>query len=105
MFFLIVLVPHYFRKLLPDYYVTLVYPPLCLISEHVSILRVNPKSRLFFPPFSPVTGSFPVLLQLPNGHTLPVAIPASIASSSVHIPTAIPVSCSLLLSVIVVLVI
>ncbi|XP_040057451.2 cyclic AMP-dependent transcription factor ATF-2 isoform X1 [Gasterosteus aculeatus] len=41
-------------------------------------------------PIVPVTGSFPVLLQLPNGHTLPVAIPASIASSSVHIPTAIP---------------
>ncbi|KAK7153647.1 hypothetical protein R3I94_007134 [Phoxinus phoxinus] len=38
----------------------------------------------------PVTGTFPVLLQLPNGQTMPVAIPATIASSSVHIPTAIP---------------
>lgn len=41
---------------------------------------------------SPVSGTFPVLLQLPNGQTMPVAIPATIASSSVHIPTAIPVS-------------
>ncbi|XP_073768495.1 cyclic AMP-dependent transcription factor ATF-2 isoform X3 [Danio rerio] len=39
---------------------------------------------------SPVSGTFPVLLQLPNGQTMPVAIPATIASSSVHIPTAIP---------------
>lgn len=42
--------------------------------------------------FSPVSGTFPVLLQLPNGQTMPVAIPASITSSSVHIPTTIPVS-------------
>lgn len=47
--------------------------------------------------FSPVSGTFPVLLQLPNGQTMPVAIPASITSSSVpvHIPTAIPVSVQL----------
>lgn len=42
-------------------------------------------------PSSPVSGTFPVLFQLPNGQTMPVAIPATIASS-VHIPTAIPVS-------------
>ncbi|XP_030642104.1 cyclic AMP-dependent transcription factor ATF-2 [Chanos chanos] len=41
-------------------------------------------------PIVPVSGTFPVLLQLPNGQTMPVAIPATIASSSVHIPTAIP---------------
>uniref|UniRef100_A0A3B3BDM8 Cyclic AMP-dependent transcription factor ATF-2 n=1 Tax=Oryzias melastigma TaxID=30732 RepID=A0A3B3BDM8_ORYME len=41
-------------------------------------------------PIVPVSGTFPVLLQLPNGQTMPVAIPASITSSSVHIPTAIP---------------
>ncbi|XP_044073125.1 cyclic AMP-dependent transcription factor ATF-2 isoform X4 [Siniperca chuatsi] len=41
---------------------------------------------------SPVSGTFPVLLQLPNGQTMPVAIPASITSSSVHIPTTIPLS-------------
>nr|XP_020490155.1 cyclic AMP-dependent transcription factor ATF-2 isoform X1 [Labrus bergylta]XP_029133300.1 cyclic AMP-dependent transcription factor ATF-2 isoform X1 [Labrus bergylta] len=41
-------------------------------------------------PIVPVSGTFPVLLQLPNGQTVPVAIPASITSSSVHIPTAIP---------------
>ncbi|KAK5609567.1 Alcohol O-acetyltransferase [Crenichthys baileyi] len=41
-------------------------------------------------PIVPVTGTFPVLLQLPNGQTMPVAIPASITSSSVHIPTTIP---------------
>ncbi|TRY85336.1 hypothetical protein DNTS_031288 [Danionella cerebrum] len=41
-------------------------------------------------PIVPVSGTFPVLLQLSNGQTMPVAIPATIASSSVHIPTAIP---------------
>ncbi|KAM8856255.1 cyclic AMP-dependent transcription factor ATF-2 isoform 1-T2 [Spinachia spinachia] len=41
-------------------------------------------------PIVPGTGSFPVLLQLPNGHTLPVALSAPITSSSVHVPTAIP---------------
>ncbi|XP_077472584.1 cyclic AMP-dependent transcription factor ATF-2 isoform X3 [Stigmatopora argus] len=38
----------------------------------------------------PVSGTFPVLLQLPNGQTMPIAIPASITSSNVHIPTTIP---------------
>ncbi|XP_034417012.1 cyclic AMP-dependent transcription factor ATF-2 isoform X2 [Cyclopterus lumpus] len=41
-------------------------------------------------PIVPVSGTFPVLLQLPNGQTMPVAIPASITSSSLHIPTTIP---------------
>ncbi|XP_034550263.1 cyclic AMP-dependent transcription factor ATF-2 isoform X2 [Notolabrus celidotus] len=41
-------------------------------------------------PIVPLSGTFPVLLQLPNGQTMPVAIPASITSSSVHIPTTIP---------------
>ncbi|XP_063743634.1 cyclic AMP-dependent transcription factor ATF-2 isoform X2 [Eleginops maclovinus] len=41
-------------------------------------------------PIVPVSGTFPVLLQLPNGQTMPVAIPASITSSSIHIPTTIP---------------
>ncbi|XP_068429070.1 cyclic AMP-dependent transcription factor ATF-2 isoform X2 [Clinocottus analis] len=41
-------------------------------------------------PIVPVSGTFPLLLQLPNGQTVPVAIPASITSSSVHIPTTIP---------------
>ncbi|GAA6108097.1 cyclic AMP-dependent transcription factor ATF-2 isoform X2 [Tachysurus ichikawai] len=41
-------------------------------------------------PIVPVSGTFPVILQLPNGQTMPVAIPATIASSNVHIPTAIP---------------
>lgn len=56
-------------------------------------------SQLMFSPlpFSPVSGTFPVLLQLPNGQTMPVAIPASITSSSVHIPTTIPVSILLLI--------
>uniref|UniRef100_A0A8C7RGC1 Activating transcription factor 2 n=1 Tax=Oncorhynchus mykiss TaxID=8022 RepID=A0A8C7RGC1_ONCMY len=40
-------------------------------------------------PIVPVSGTFPVLFQLPNGQTMPIAIPATIASS-VHIPTAIP---------------
>ncbi|KAI4805563.1 hypothetical protein KUCAC02_010167 [Chaenocephalus aceratus] len=41
-------------------------------------------------PVVPVSGTFPVLLQLPNSQTMPVAIPASITSSSIHIPTTIP---------------
>ncbi|XP_061697740.1 cyclic AMP-dependent transcription factor ATF-2 [Syngnathoides biaculeatus] len=41
-------------------------------------------------PIVPVSGTFPVLLQLPNGQTMPVSIPASLTSSSVHIPTTIP---------------
>uniref|UniRef100_A0A3Q2XSQ4 Cyclic AMP-dependent transcription factor ATF-2 n=1 Tax=Hippocampus comes TaxID=109280 RepID=A0A3Q2XSQ4_HIPCM len=48
-------------------------------------------------PIVPVSGTFPVLLQLPNGQTMPVAIPAAITSSSVHIPTAIPVSAPLVI--------
>uniref|UniRef100_A0A8C7RI24 Activating transcription factor 2 n=1 Tax=Oncorhynchus mykiss TaxID=8022 RepID=A0A8C7RI24_ONCMY len=42
-------------------------------------------------PIVPVSGTFPILFQLPNGQTMPVAIPATIASR-VHIPIAIPVS-------------
>lgn len=48
-----------------------------------------------FPSFvfiSPVPGPFPLLLHLPNGQTMPVAIPASITSSNVHVPAAVPVS-------------
>ncbi|KAI9530194.1 Alcohol O-acetyltransferase [Dissostichus eleginoides] len=41
-------------------------------------------------PVVPVSGTFPVLLQLPNGQNMPVAIPASITSSSIHILTTIP---------------
>ncbi|XP_033900815.1 cyclic AMP-dependent transcription factor ATF-2 isoform X3 [Acipenser ruthenus] len=41
-------------------------------------------------PIVPISGSFPVLLQLPNGQTMPVAIPATIANTSVHMPTTIP---------------
>lgn len=54
------------------------------------------KNTLFnFPYFvflSPVPGPFPLLLHLPNGQTMPVAIPASITSSNVHVPAAVPVS-------------
>ncbi|KAJ0005645.1 hypothetical protein NQD34_015539 [Periophthalmus magnuspinnatus] len=52
-----------------------------------SVITQSPPSNR---PIVPVSGTFPVLLQLPNGQTMPVAIPASITSSSVHIPTAIP---------------
>ncbi|KAJ7345620.1 hypothetical protein JRQ81_001570 [Phrynocephalus forsythii] len=38
----------------------------------------------------PVPGPFPLLLHLPNGQTMPVAIPASITNSNVHVPTAVP---------------
>ncbi|XP_013921655.1 PREDICTED: cyclic AMP-dependent transcription factor ATF-2 isoform X2 [Thamnophis sirtalis] len=43
-------------------------------------------------PIVPVPGPFPLLLHLPNGQTMPVAIPASITNSNVHVPTAVPVS-------------
>uniref|UniRef100_A0A8C2AJE7 Activating transcription factor 2 n=1 Tax=Cyprinus carpio TaxID=7962 RepID=A0A8C2AJE7_CYPCA len=42
------------------------------------ITQVPSSSR----PIVPVSGTFPVLLQLPNGQTMPVAIPATIASSN-----------------------
>ncbi|KAG7256200.1 hypothetical protein CRUP_025966, partial [Coryphaenoides rupestris] len=40
----------------------------------------------------PVSGTFPMLLQLPNGQTMPVALPIAITSSAMHIPAAIPVT-------------
>ncbi|KAF7244987.1 Cyclic AMP-dependent transcription factor ATF-2 [Varanus komodoensis] len=43
-------------------------------------------------PIVPVPGPFPLLLHLPNGQTMPVAIPATITNSNVHVPTAVPVS-------------
>uniref|UniRef100_A0A9L0TS01 Cyclic AMP-dependent transcription factor ATF-2 n=1 Tax=Equus caballus TaxID=9796 RepID=A0A9L0TS01_HORSE len=43
-------------------------------------------------PIVPVPGPFPLLLHLPNGQTMPVAIPASITSSNVHVPAAVPAS-------------
>ncbi|KAK1165660.1 cyclic AMP-dependent transcription factor ATF-2-like [Acipenser oxyrinchus oxyrinchus] len=50
------------------------------------ITQIPPANR----PIVPISGSFPVLLQLPNGQTMPVAIPATIANTSVHMPTTIP---------------
>ncbi|XP_071418919.1 cyclic AMP-dependent transcription factor ATF-2 isoform X3 [Pithys albifrons albifrons] len=41
-------------------------------------------------PIVPVPGPFPLLLHLPNGQTMPVAIPASITNSNVHVPAAVP---------------
>ncbi|XP_050196113.1 cyclic AMP-dependent transcription factor ATF-2 isoform X3 [Myiozetetes cayanensis] len=41
-------------------------------------------------PVVPVPGPFPLLLHLPNGQTMPVAIPASITNSNVHVPAAVP---------------
>ncbi|KAM8934525.1 cyclic AMP-dependent transcription factor ATF-2 isoform 1-T1 [Pelodytes ibericus] len=38
----------------------------------------------------PVPAPFPLLLHLPNGQTMPVAIPASITNSNVHIPASVP---------------
>ncbi|XP_072332733.1 cyclic AMP-dependent transcription factor ATF-2 isoform X2 [Scyliorhinus torazame] len=38
----------------------------------------------------PVSGSVPLLLQLPNGQTMPVTIPASITNPSVRIHTTVP---------------
>ncbi|XP_007888219.1 cyclic AMP-dependent transcription factor ATF-2 isoform X1 [Callorhinchus milii] len=39
----------------------------------------------------PVTGSVPLLLQLPNGQTMPVTIPASLSNPSVRILTTVPI--------------
>ncbi|XP_041057436.1 cyclic AMP-dependent transcription factor ATF-2 isoform X3 [Carcharodon carcharias] len=39
----------------------------------------------------PVSGSVPLLLQLPNGQTMPVTIPASITTPSVRIHTTVPI--------------
>ncbi|XP_078084565.1 cyclic AMP-dependent transcription factor ATF-2 isoform X2 [Mustelus asterias] len=39
----------------------------------------------------PVSGSVPLLLQLPNGQTMPVTIPASITNPSVRIHTTVPI--------------
>ncbi|CAL8267954.1 unnamed protein product [Lota lota] len=41
-------------------------------------------------PVVPASGPFPVLLQLHNGQTTPMAIPASVTSSTLHIPTTGP---------------
>lgn len=67
---------------------------ICESLNHFSVeeIPVVLLGHVSSPSFSPVSGTFPVLLQLPNGQTMPVAIPASITSSSVHIPTTIPVS-------------
>ncbi|XP_052004115.1 cyclic AMP-dependent transcription factor ATF-2-like [Xyrauchen texanus] len=61
--------------------------PLASPTTSSSVITQVPSSNR---PIVPVSGTFPVLLQLPNGQTMPVAIPATIASSSIHIPTAIP---------------
>nr|XP_033801082.1 cyclic AMP-dependent transcription factor ATF-2 isoform X2 [Geotrypetes seraphini] len=41
-------------------------------------------------PIVPVPGPFPLLLHLPNGQTMPVAIPASITNPNVHVPASVP---------------
>ncbi|XP_036732837.1 cyclic AMP-dependent transcription factor ATF-2 isoform X2 [Manis pentadactyla] len=52
-----------------------------------SVITQAPSSNR---PIVPVPGPFPLLLHLPNGQTMPVAIPASITSSNVHVPAAVP---------------
>ncbi|XP_077304184.1 cyclic AMP-dependent transcription factor ATF-2 isoform X1 [Lithobates pipiens] len=51
------------------------------------ITQAPPSNR----PIVPVPGPFPLLLHLPNGQTMPVAIPASITNSNVHIPASVPI--------------
>ncbi|XP_073502998.1 cyclic AMP-dependent transcription factor ATF-2 isoform X2 [Phyllobates terribilis] len=51
------------------------------------ITQAPPSNR----PIVPVPAPFPLLLHLPNGQTMPVAIPASITNSSVHIPAPVPI--------------
>ncbi|XP_029461698.1 cyclic AMP-dependent transcription factor ATF-2 isoform X2 [Rhinatrema bivittatum] len=41
-------------------------------------------------PIVPVPGPFPLLLHLPNGQTMPVALPASITNPNVHVPASVP---------------
>ncbi|KAM3917501.1 cyclic AMP-dependent transcription factor ATF-2 isoform 1-T2 [Leptodactylus fuscus] len=51
------------------------------------ITQAPPSNR----PIVPVPAPFPLLLHLPNGQTMPVAIPASITNSNVHIPASVPI--------------
>ncbi|KAM4025024.1 cyclic AMP-dependent transcription factor ATF-2 isoform 2-T3 [Anomaloglossus baeobatrachus] len=51
------------------------------------ITQAPPSNR----PIVPVPAPFPLLLHLPNGQTMPVAIPASITNSNVHIPAPVPI--------------
>ncbi|KAM4626538.1 cyclic AMP-dependent transcription factor ATF-2 [Discoglossus pictus] len=50
------------------------------------ITQAPPSSRSIVP----VPAPYPLLLHLPNGQTMPVAIPASITNSNVHIPASVP---------------
>ncbi|XP_069472243.1 cyclic AMP-dependent transcription factor ATF-2 [Ambystoma mexicanum] len=54
------------------------------------ITQAPPSSRTIVPVRS-VRGAFPVLLHLPNGQTMPVAIPASITNANVHVPASVPI--------------
>lgn len=51
------------------------------------ITQAPPSNRTIVP----VRGTFPVLLHLPNGQTMPVAIPASITKPNVHVAASAPV--------------
>ncbi|XP_018427884.1 PREDICTED: cyclic AMP-dependent transcription factor ATF-2 [Nanorana parkeri] len=51
------------------------------------ITQAPPSNRAIVP----VPAPFPLLLHLPNGQTMPVAIPASITNSNVHIPASVPI--------------
>eukprot|EP00079_Xenopus_tropicalis_P039276 XP_017953047.1 PREDICTED: cyclic AMP-dependent transcription factor ATF-2 isoform X1 [Xenopus tropicalis] len=64
----------------------IIQPAIPSPTSSTVITQAPPASR----PIVPVPAPFPLLLHLPNGQTMPVAIPASITNSNVHIPASVP---------------
>ncbi|XP_068103118.1 cyclic AMP-dependent transcription factor ATF-2 isoform X2 [Hyperolius riggenbachi] len=65
----------------------IIQPALPSPTSSTVITQAPPSNR----PIVPVPAPFPLLLHLPNGQTMPVAIPASITNSNVHIPASVPI--------------
>ncbi|OCT63649.1 cyclic AMP-dependent transcription factor ATF-2 isoform X2 [Xenopus laevis] len=64
----------------------IIQPAIPSPTSSTVITQAPPANR----PIAPVPAPFPLLLHLPNGQTMPVAIPASITNSNVHIPASVP---------------
>nr|QYW22360.1 activating transcription factor 2 [Xenopus laevis] len=64
----------------------IIQPAIPSPTSSTVITQAPPANR----PIVPVPAPFPLLLHLPNGQTMPVAIPASITNSTVHIPASVP---------------
>ncbi|KAM4698013.1 cyclic AMP-dependent transcription factor ATF-2 [Rhinophrynus dorsalis] len=65
----------------------IIQPAIPSPTSSTVITQAPPSNR----PIVPVPAPFPLLLHLPNGQTMPVAIPASITNSNVHIPASVPI--------------